>query len=235
MMPIKIHIFQHVSFEGPAMIAEWAKSKGHVLSYTRFYENPELPELNSIDWLAVMGGPMNVYDYDQYPWLKEEAEFIKKAVRAAKVVLGICLGAQLIAKALGSKVYEGGKKEIGWFPVFFSPESGKLSEIEFLANEAMVFHWHGDTFDIPEGAVKIASSEAFPNQAFLYNKKVLALQFHCEMNEQAISAMIENCGDEIVIADYVQSRQEIVEKSGFLGESNALLMSILGYLEDLRI
>jgi GMP synthase-like glutamine amidotransferase len=117
MSQIKIHVFQHVSFEEPAMIAEWAKNKGHVLSYTRFYGNFELPSLKSFDWLVVMGGPMNVYDYEQYPWLKEETEFISESVRAGKVVLGICLGAQLIAKALGSRVYPGGKKEIGWFPV----------------------------------------------------------------------------------------------------------------------
>src|SRR2546428_2396131 len=114
---MNIHYFQHVPFEGLGCIEDWANRKSHVLSSTRFFEKHTLSDLKTIDWLIVMGGPMGVYDESEYLWLKEEKEFIKKAIDANKVVIGICLGSQLIAEVLGAKVYKNKFTEIGWFPV----------------------------------------------------------------------------------------------------------------------
>jgi len=111
---LRIHYLQHVSFEGLGSIAEWVTSNGHELTSTQFFINSYLPEPADIDWLIIMGGPMGVYDEDKYEWLTAEKQFIKKAIDAGKTVIGICLGAQLIAKVLGAKVYPNQKRAIGW-------------------------------------------------------------------------------------------------------------------------
>ena len=230
MTSIKTHILQHVPFEGPAMIATWAETKGHFITYTRFWENPALPGMEAFDWLVIMGGPMNVDEYDQYPWLESEIRFIKEAIASGKTVIGVCLGAQMIAKALGSRVVSGGKKEIGWFPVSFSTEGVKESGFSILPEKTMVFHWHGDTFDIPEGSIHLASSEAFPNQAFLFNQKVLGLQFHLEMDREALESIIRNAGDELISSEFVQDEYEILNNLQYLADGNLLLYRVLDCL-----
>ena len=224
---LRIHIFQHVSFEGPAAIKDWADKNGHLLSYTRFYNNEKIPEPDEIDWLVVMGGPMGVYDQEHYPWLKTELEFIRKAMEQSKVVIGICLGAQLIAAALGARVYHGSLPEIGWFPVRFEQKAAILNGLGFLPPEVVVFHWHQDTFEIPEGASLLASSEAFPNQAFLYGNRVLALQFHFEMDESALKNIISNGSHELIRGRWVQTGSEILNQLSMIEENNTLLFHLL--------
>ena len=231
MKTIHIHILQHVPFEGPALIAGWAEANSHVISYTRFWENFSLPPLKDIDWLVIMGGPMSVNEEDKYPWLNDENNFINKAVSSGKTVIGICLGAQLIAKALGSRVIAGGKKEIGWFPVrFFREESERSALLNFLPDKAMVFHWHGDTFDIPLGALHIASSEAFPNQAFLINNRVIGLQFHMEMDCKAIELIIKHAGSELIADAFVQEKEYIMNNLHYIEQNKNLLFNLLDNL-----
>ena len=224
---LRIHIFQHVSFEGPAAIKAWADDNGHLLSFTRFYKNEKLPELDEIDWLVIMGGPMSVYDQPQYPWLKTEIEFIRLAIEQSKVVIGICLGAQLIATALGARVYRGPLPEIGWFPIRIDQKVANLNGLAFLPPETVVFHWHQDTFEIPEGAIALASSEAFPNQAFIYGNLVLALQFHFEMDEPALKSIINNGSNELIAGKWVQTAPEILNHQSFIAENNNLLFCLL--------
>ena len=202
---MRIHIFQHVPFEGPAGIESWADDKGHTLTTTRFFENDAPPNIDDLDWLVVMGGPMNIYEEDQYPWLKAEKAVLGKAISAGKTVIGICLGAQLIAAVLGAEVFRGEHKEIGWFPIELSP-AGEESEIfGFLPKRFPVFHWHGDTFTLPAGAVHLAQSEGCENQAFLYDGRVLGLQFHLESTPASVRDIVRHCRNEIVPAKYVQS------------------------------
>ncbi|MBN1142937.1 MAG: type 1 glutamine amidotransferase [Bacteroidales bacterium] len=224
---LRIHIFQHVPFEGPAAIKVWAEKNGHMLSYTRFFNNDKLPEPDEIDWLVIMGGPMGVYDQEQYPWLKTEIDFIRKAMEQSKVVIGICLGAQLIAAALGAKVHRGSLPEIGWFPIRINPKAANQNGLGFLPPEAVVFHWHQDTFEIPEGATLLASSEAFPNQAFVYGNRVLALQFHFEMDETALKSIISNGHDELVSGTWVQTAPEILNRLPLIKENNSFLFHLL--------
>lgn len=223
----RIHIFQHVSFEGPAAIQVWADKNGHLLSFTRFYNNEKIPEPDEIDWLVIMGGPMGVYDQEQYPWLKTEIDFVRKAMEQSKVVIGICLGAQLIAATLGARVYHGSLPEIGWFPIKIDQKAATLNGLDFLPSEAVVFHWHQDTFEIPEGATLLASSETFPNQAFLYDNRVLALQFHFEMDEPALNNIISNGSHELIHGKWVQTAPEILDRSSLIAENNALLFRLL--------
>ncbi len=231
MKTLRIHYLQHVSFEGLGCIEDWVSIKGHSLSATKFYENNQLPALSDFDWLIVMGGPMGVYDEDKFDWLCGEKEFIRNAIQAGKTVIGICLGAQLIASSLGAEVYPNGEKEIGWFPI--SPTECGLADR--LLSESIdpypVFHWHGDTFDLPSGALRLASSEACVNQAFLYNPKVIGLQFHFEVTEESLRQMIVFCGNELEPDRYIQSADTILSKAQFIGEVNKRMFHLLDFME----
>ena len=188
---MKIHCFQHVAFETPGSIIEWAHHHQHDICYTRFYERlPVFPLINDVDILLVLGGSMNVDEDAKYPWLREEKDFIRQAISAGKKVMGICLGSQLIARALGSEVYPQAEKEIGFFPVQFTEEGIQHPFFNHFKNPSMVFHWHGDTFHLPAGAALIASSQSCKNQLYLFGNNVLGLQFHLEMNEEVMNEML---------------------------------------------
>jgi GMP synthase-like glutamine amidotransferase len=209
---MKLHYIQHVPFEGPANIESWAREQNWEISSTHLYRGEKPPAADQVDWLVVMGGPMNVYEENQYPWLAAEKEFIREAIAKGKTVLGICLGAQLIADVLGGKVVRNEYKEIGWFPVTCLPEG--LSSIPFhgLPNEFTALHWHGDTFSLPPGATMLAESEACPAQAFSFDSgRVLALQFHLESSVESVRSLIENCSDELVDGKYIQTAGDILK------------------------
>lgn len=190
--PLRVQLFQHVAFEGPGSLAAWVRERGHVLSRTEFFSGDVLPDIKDFDWLVVMGGPMGVSDEASYPWLAAEKRLISEAIRQEKTVLGICLGAQLIASVLGASVYPNVQKEIGWYPLFLTPEGGKEPACTCLGGAPTVFHWHGDTFDLPAGAVHLAYTDACRNQAFRYGKRVWGLQFHLEMEAESLAGMIRH-------------------------------------------
>lgn len=201
---MKLHWLQHVPFEGLGYIEEWATAKGAEISCTRLFDNEALPTINSFDGLVVMGGPMNIYDHDAHPWLVAEKEFIRNAIDTGSPVLGICLGAQLIADVLGARVYPGPQKEMGWFPIQRMADAPT-----WLPETLIAFHWHGETFDIPGGALPLASSDACKNQGFIHNNRVVGLQFHMETTPESMEALIENCSDEMVDAPYIQTAAEM--------------------------
>lgn len=161
---MKVHYFQHVPFEGLGSIECELKHKCHKITSTKLYNEEINVSPKDIDRLIVMGGPMGIYDDEIYPWLKEEKKFIKEAILSGKTVLGICLGAQLIADALGAKVYKNKYREIGWFPVIKTKEAKDTVLSDVMPDKFEAFHWHGDTFDIPPKAVPIAESEACVNR-----------------------------------------------------------------------
>ena len=227
MQALNIHYFQHVPFEGLACIENWVFARNHVLSCTRFYEEHTLPDLDKIDWLIVMGGPMGVYDEALFPWLVVEKDFISKAIAKGKMVLGICLGAQLIAENLGAKVYPNTQKEIGWFPIRLTEAATRLNMFDGFASEFSVFHWHGDTFDLPGGATLLAESTACKNQAFIYKEKVLGLQFHFEVDALAVAGMVDGADAELVKGLYVQTADEILSNVAFASRNNLYLYQIL--------
>jgi len=154
---------------------------------------------------------MSVQDESEVPWLKQEKKYIKDAIEAEKIVIGICLGAQLIAEVLGAKVYKNKYREIGWFNIYTNPEISKTILKDIFRSSFEVFHWHGDTFDVPEGTVPIAYSVATTNQGFIYDNRVIALQFHLETTFISAKALIENCRDELDDSQYVQSEREILD------------------------
>ncbi len=210
---MNIHCIQHVPFEDLAFFENWLYQNGHAVSgRTRIYDGEPLPPAGSLDWLFVMGGPMGVNDENTHPWLTREKRFIEMSIKEGKLVTGICLGAQIIASVLGAEVRRNSHTEIGWFPVTKTVGAAGTC-FDPLPETFTPFHWHGDTFDIPDGAVRSASSEACPNQAFLYENRVLALQFHIEMTMDRIRGLIENCGDEIVPAPFIQKPDEMLQRA----------------------
>lgn len=222
---MRIHYLQHVYFEDLGCIEEWALEKEYQITSTKFFENSNLPRLEDFDFLIVMGGPMSIYDYDKYIWLKEEKEFIRSTINGGKKVLGICLGAQLIANVLGAKVYPNTQKEIGWFPIQ-KVINEKDILIDFPKNFE-VFHWHGDTFDIPQNAVNLFSSEACRNQGFLNGSNVLALQFHLEVTKKSLLLMIENGISELKDKKYIQTKETILSDSNYIHENNKRMYMLL--------
>lgn len=205
---MRAHCLQHVPFEGLGSIEPWLKAAGCELSATRFFEDTSLPGLNGLDLLVVMGGPMSVNDEAGHPWLVPEKRFILEAVRSGTAVLGVCLGAQLIASALGARVYRNREKEIGWLTVRASTPPGAAA-FRFPASfEA--FHWHGETFDLPAGAVRLASSAGCENQAFQFGRTVLGLQFHLETTPRSARELVAHCRSELAASAYVQSEAAIL-------------------------
>ena len=227
MQPLKIHYLQHVPFEGLGSIADWAQNCGHTISCTRLYANDPLPEIDRFDMLIIMGGPMGVNDESIYPWLKSEKEFIRKAIEADKYVVGICLGSQLIADVMGAKVYANAEKEIGWFDIYLSNDARTNKLLTDFPPQITVFHWHGDTLDLPAGAALLMSSEACKNQAYLINNKVLGLQFHFETTQASLTEMIDNGKQELVKGNYIQSAEEIMAQTEHIQQNNQLLAKLL--------
>jgi GMP synthase-like glutamine amidotransferase len=221
---MRFHCLQHIEFEEPAYISDWVNQNGYSMSFTKFYLNEELPKHSNYDVLLIMGGPMGVNDEDIYPWLRKEKEFIKEAIDLNKKVVGICLGSQLLASAMGSKVYPNSEKEIGFFPII------KVSEhpvFNGFPESALVFHWHGDTFDLPKNAKLIFSSEVCTNQAFVYNNYVLGLQFHIEITEKLIESWLVEGNNEFGRSRYTQSKEEIIQGLKYIPTCNLLLDDLL--------
>jgi GMP synthase-like glutamine amidotransferase len=225
---MKVHVLQHVPFEGIGSMAPWLEARGGEAGYTRFYENPALPGLEGLDLVIVMGGPMSANDESELPWLRPEKQFIHEAIQRGVSVLGVCLGAQLIASALGGRVYRNPVKEIGWFPVEAAP--GAAAAFRFPPT-CTVFHWHGETFDLPAGAVRLARSKACENQAFQFKRNVIGLQFHLETTPQSARALIDNCSHELVPGPYIQSKSQLyaVPNEAY-AEINGLMGRVLAYV-----
>ena len=215
------------------MILEWAHDRGHLVSTTAFYEaHPAIPDISKYDFLVIMGGPMSVNDEAVYSWLAPEKTHIQAAINAGKPILGICLGAQLIANSLGAKVYPNTVKEIGWFPVTIKDSAREHPIAKLLEASPTALHWHGETFDLPKGALHLLSSEVCKHQAFLVKDRVLGLQFHFEMADADIKNILTHCADELVPSATIQSADKIAEQKAFIPHCRRALFNILDYLSS---
>lgn len=230
---MNLHAITHVDFEDPAAIALWAQDRGHNMSTSLLEEGESFPALDAFDFLIIMGGPMNIYEENAYPWLAPEKQFIKAAVDAGKFVLGVCLGAQLLADALGGKVIAGPHKEIGWYDITLTPEAKAHRFFRGLPDKQTVFHWHGDVIVPPPGSVRIAESEACAEQGFLYNDRVIALQYHLETTAVSMEAIISRSLDEIAAGGpFVQSAEEMRHGSKHLDALQNTLYTLLDNILD---
>jgi GMP synthase-like glutamine amidotransferase len=226
---MRIHCLQHVAFETPGTICEWAAMNNCSISYTYFFEQQfSFPSLTDFDVLLIMGGYMNVDEEEKFPWLTQEKRFIKDGIDAGKKIIGICLGSQLIASALQCAVYKGKEKEIGFFPVDFSNEAKNNRLFDHFISPYTLFHWHGDTFDLPENAAVIASTGVCKHQTYFIDPNIIGLQFHLEMDEATIEEMLSHDGEELKEpGNYIQSAEEIRNGFGHLDANKRDLFLLL--------
>lgn len=226
-MSLRVHWLQHADFEDLGCIAPWLAARGHTVTHTRLCAGEPLPPHTAFDWLIVMGGPMNIYEYEQYPWLRAEKQLIGEAIAANRRLLGICLGSQLIADVLGGKVTRNKHIEIGWFPVRLTTRDSRL--LDDFPETFDAFHWHGDTFEIPAGARHLASSEACANQAFAYGERVLGLQFHPEVTASNVRDWLLH--ERVTSARYVQTPEQMLDNIPRYAQINRLMLKLLERLE----
>lgn len=224
---MKAIIIKHEVYEGPDYILQILKNKNIKYKIINIYKNDKLPPINSYDLLIIMGGSMGVYDEEKYKWLIKEKFFIKDAIRNGKKIFGICLGAQLIANCLGAKVYKNRFKEIGWFPIKLTKYAKYKRIFSDLPSEFVTFHWHNDTFSLPKGATRIATSDACENQGFVFGKNIIGLQFHPEITEKSLKLFLRFGENEIKKDKFVQIKKEIIIGKKFINKNNNILYEIL--------
>ncbi|MNU22761.1 GMP synthase [glutamine-hydrolyzing] [compost metagenome] len=226
---MNVHYLQHAPFEGLGYIETWLKEHQHNLSATRLYEADHvLPDAATIDALIILGGPMNVYEEDKYRWLSQEKALIKECIRSGKKVLGICLGAQLMAHCLGAAVVTAEHKEIGWWPVLPDRDCDQVAWLDDLfRSKPTVFHWHGDQFMIPADALDLLQSEANGHQAFMYGTNAIGLQFHLELTKESLLQMLDHIPTATADNPFVQSRETILSKINHIDTGNSIMAAIL--------
>jgi GMP synthase (glutamine-hydrolysing) len=207
---MKIHYLQHAPFEKLDAIKEWVAQKGYDLSCTHTYRSDPLPALNDFDFLIIMGGPQNLNEIEQYPYLAIEIELVKQAIQAKKLVLGICLGAQMIGEALGAKTQPSPNKEVGVFPVALTSAALSDPMLKSFPQQFDALHWHYYMPGLPQGAELLAYSAGCPNQMFRYGEHVYAVQFHMEMTSSNVSSLIENCAKDLDPGPHTMSKEDLL-------------------------
>jgi GMP synthase-like glutamine amidotransferase len=228
-----LHVLQHDGCEDPGAIADWARDRKFSIAVTHLYRGESLPDPSTVDFLVVMGGPMNIYQDRDYPWLRAERAFIRAHVKSGKPAVGICLGSQFLADALGGRVIQNPHLEIGWLPVDFTAEA--RLRLPFLPPSLEVVHWHGDTFELPPGALRLATSAGCANQGFLHDGRILALQFHPEMTRDSLSKLVAGFGGQLEPAEFVQAGDAILAANdATFAAGQALLHELLDAINPAR-
>ncbi len=197
-------VFQHDPLEDLGVFAHVLEKQNVSFRPIRLYEGGTPTEhWEDVGALVILGGPMSVHEEERYPFLKLEKTIIRSAVKEGIPTLGICLGAQLIAAAAGAEVYQGNIKEIGWFPVSVTPDGQMDPLLGYLPGKPTVFQWHGDSFDLPKGALRLASSLYYHNQAFRIGKNIYGLQFHLEVTPAMIERWMDHYWKELAQIPYI--------------------------------
>ena len=230
---MRIACLMHVPFEGPGAIAEWAAERGHQLVRVQASRGA-FPALSEFDVLVVLGGPMSTGDVLRHPWLAAEKEFIGRCLDGGVMTLGICLGAQLLAEAIGGSVHAGTEPEIGWYPVTLGPAAVDVPYFSGWPRDFVAGHWHGDTFDLPEGVESCASSELTVNQAFVARDgRVVGLQFHLEWTPDALRALtLADPEDLAVPGHWVTGAEALLADPEPFATDRALLFRLLDRMEE---
>jgi GMP synthase-like glutamine amidotransferase len=223
---MRVHGLQHADHEGLGFIEPWLRARGFEVTHTQLHRGEALPSAGDFDWLIVMGGPMNIYQHDAHPWLVPEKALIREACAMKKRVLGMCLGAQLAADVLGGRVVKNPEREIGWFDVSLNAAAATSRLFEGFPPRFPAFHWHEDTFSVPPGAQLLMSSEACPNQGYVWGGgQVVGLQFHLEVRRE--EAEIWLSGEAPAPGRYVQTAAEILGDPARFASNRVLITRLL--------
>ncbi|MDR2785109.1 MAG: type 1 glutamine amidotransferase [Treponema sp.] len=229
---MELLVLQHDEYDDAGSITEWALKNNHILTTVVLIKGEKLPPDTGFDILFIMGGTMNVYEEEKFPWFAEEKTFIKKAVGAGKIAVGFCLGGQLLAAVLGGKVTKNEHAEIGWRMVQFNKTAREHPVLSVFGDSAVIFQWHSDSFGIlPENAELTAFNDACPHHGFIYGNNVFAFQFHLELTYQMVYSFtreLEKTGEKGI---YVQSADEIRRRHDRVIENNKLMFDFLDRLE----
>jgi GMP synthase-like glutamine amidotransferase len=229
---MRFHFVEHVPYETPAMIGRWVNLRGHVRSTSCLHAGDPLPAVDALDHLVIMGGPMGVHDVDRYGWLRAEKQFIRQVIDAGKPILGICLGAQLLAEALGATVHAGACREIGWFDVWLTDAGAGSPGFAKLPQRFKALHWHSDVFDIPPDAEQAARSAACENQAFVAEGgRLVGLQFHLDFDRAGLGDLVTHSRGALQKPGHsVQNAEALLATDAPFDQLHRLLF---GFLDDL--
>jgi GMP synthase-like glutamine amidotransferase len=224
---LRILSLEHARGDGPGKILSWVTRRGHALQRVLLHEGHVFPPQKAFDFLIVLGGPMSIYQHTQYPWLAPEKEFIRTAAEARKPILGICLGAQLLADVLGGVVVRNPEREVGWWPVTFIERGGPFAAFPETLTPC---HWHNDTFTLPPDAMHVASSAACQNQAFRIGDRLVGLQFHLEIGRIEANELAHANPDDLKPAPFVQSAAQLLNPPPETADLEPALDSLLDAL-----
>jgi GMP synthase-like glutamine amidotransferase len=206
-------VLQHIAVEGPGRLAPFLEQRGWTLETVALYAGAPLSaHPGAYQAIIVMGGPMGVYDDAMYPFLRQEHDFLQRAIAQEVPLLGICLGSQLLAKALGARVYRNPQKEIGWYTVDLTAAGRTDPLFAGIASPVRVFQWHGDAFELPSGATTLASSPLCMHQAFRYGDRVYGLLFHLELTPEIIRSWLDTFRDEFLsVRGYIEPERIVAD------------------------
>lgn len=230
---MRLLCLQHDPLDGPGALLEWAETGGHDVFFCLICNGEALPPVNSFDLLVSLGGPMGAYEEEKYPWLAQEKQYLREAVTGGKKILGLCLGAQLLADALGGSAFRHTCKEFGWQPI----EPTEAGQKWFGASDPFyAFQWHGDTYTLPPGAVQLARNEAAEQQAFLIETpsggKALGLQFHLEWTEQMAREALAEPGVAPPATSFIQTPEEILSDLSLFDAAKSRFFALLNKFTD---
>jgi GMP synthase-like glutamine amidotransferase len=233
---IQIYSLEHAPHEDPVYITQWLYDRQIILHPVRLYLGDHFPDLNDVGILLIMGGFINIYDEDDFPWLVQEKLFIKAVIDAGKPVLGICLGGQLVSDILGGRVTKASVPEYGWHTtsrVCSAVDRKWISSSQgsgIFPDKIEVFEWHQDTFSIPPGAVRIYASDLCENQAYVYRDRIIGLQFHPEMDDPTIRDFLVHSSPELREKGIGYLESDIISRIGMCASGHQFIAGIMQYL-----
>ena len=225
---MRIHLMEHEPVSLSLNIMRWAEKNQHQIIPVNAAGSDPMPALRDLDRLIIAGGPQHIWEEGRHPWLGAEKEFISRAVQAGKTILGICLGAQLIAEAMGGKVFSNRFKALGWYDVSLTADGISSSIFEDVPERFTIFQWHSDRYTLPPECIRLAASPAAENQAFLStDNRILGIQFHPDFDCGTIAHMIKTLGKEYPRGPYVTERDELLQQTASMREPSWLMDKIL--------
>lgn len=230
---MRLHLLEHEPFDmRRSNIIIWAENKGHSVESTDVFKGGKLPSQRDFDWLITLGGFQHAWEEQKYPWLKAEKAFISEVLSADKLILGICFGAQLLAEALGGRVFSNEKAEIGWHEVTVSEAGADSFLLKNVPQKFLTFHWHSDHFSLPPGCTRLAFSQPTANQAFIGdNSRAVGLQFHPEYTLEMVRYFADKYGHEWQKDQYVTGKDAVLSQLGQLPNTYWLMELLLNNME----
>ncbi len=231
---MRIHLLEHDPLDmSRTNITMWAKQHGYPLTHTYLCSGEKLPAIDDFDWLMVMGGSPHAWEEKENPWLPGEKAFIARVLDSGKLIFGVCFGAQLLAEALGGKLFPNKLKEIGWYEISVTPEGQDSFLFKNIPNRFMSFHWHSDHFSLPPGCVKLAKSEPTANQVYICKTHpVVGVQFHPEYSREMVKYFAHNESAEWKTDRFVSGKEAVLEQTDNLPDTYWLMTILLDNMEQ---